>query len=57
MSEAFLAPSAAPRDGELVLVVGNLTIDDVVLPTGVTRMARLGGNSVHAVTAVVTAGA
>ncbi len=57
MSEAFLAPSAAPRDGELVLVVGNLTIDDVVLPTGVTRMARLGGNSVHAATAVVTAGA
>src|SRR6266436_2744431 len=38
-------------------VVGNLTIDDVVLPTGVTRMARLGGNSVHAATAVVTAGA
>ncbi len=57
MSEAFLAPSAAPRDGELVLVVGNLTIDDVVLPTGVTRMARLGGNSVHAATAVITAGA
>ena len=57
MSEAFLAPLVAPRDGELVLVVGNLTIDDVVLPTGVTRMARLGGNSVHAATAVITAGA
>ena len=41
----------------LVVVVGNLTIDDVVLPTGVTRMATLGGNSVHAATAVVTAGA
>ncbi|HEX5188670.1 MAG TPA: PfkB family carbohydrate kinase [Streptosporangiaceae bacterium] len=41
----------------LVLVVGNLTIDDVVLPSGETRMASLGGNSVHAATAVVTAGA
>jgi len=57
VSEAFLAPLVARRDGELVLVVGNLTIDDVVLPTGVTRMARLGGNSVHAATAVITAGA
>ena len=46
-----------PPDGELVLVIGNLTIDDVVLPTGVTHMAMLGGNSVHAATAVVTAGA
>ena len=57
MSESFLAPPAALRGGELVLVVGNLTIDDVVLPTGVTRMATLGGNSVHAATAVITAGA
>jgi len=38
----------------LVVVVGNLTIDDVVLPAGVTRMATLGGNSVHAATAVIT---
>ena len=29
----------------------------MVLPTGVTRMGTLGGNSVHAATAVVTAGA
>jgi sugar/nucleoside kinase (ribokinase family)/fructoselysine-6-P-deglycase FrlB-like protein len=57
VSESNLAPSPALRDGELVLVVGNLTIDDVVLPTGVTRMGTLGGNSVHAATAVVTAGA
>jgi sugar/nucleoside kinase (ribokinase family)/fructoselysine-6-P-deglycase FrlB-like protein len=57
VSESFLRPSGALRDGELVLVVGNLTIDDVVLPTGVTKMATLGGNSVHAATAVVTAGA
>ena len=46
-----------PPDGALVLVIGNLTIDDVVLPTGVTHMGMLGGNSVHAATAVVTAGA
>jgi sugar/nucleoside kinase (ribokinase family)/fructoselysine-6-P-deglycase FrlB-like protein len=57
VSETFPAPPAARRDGKLVLVVGNLTIDDVVLPTGVTRMGTLGGNSVHAATAVVTAGA
>jgi fructoselysine-6-P-deglycase FrlB-like protein/sugar/nucleoside kinase (ribokinase family) len=36
------------------VVVGNLTIDDVVLATGVTRMSTLGGNSVHAATAVIT---
>jgi fructoselysine-6-P-deglycase FrlB-like protein/sugar/nucleoside kinase (ribokinase family) len=46
-----------PPDGALVLVIGNLTIDDVVLPTGATHMGMLGGNSVHAATAVVTAGA
>jgi sugar/nucleoside kinase (ribokinase family) len=57
VSESFPAPPAALRGGELVLVVGNLTIDDVVLPTGVIRMATLGGNSVHAATAVITAGA
>ncbi len=45
--------SAAP----LVVVIGNLTIDDVVLPDGTTQMASVGGNSVHAVTAVVAAGA
>jgi len=45
------------RRANLVVVVGNLTIDDVVLPTGVTRMSTLGGNSVHAATAVITAGA
>jgi glucosamine--fructose-6-phosphate aminotransferase (isomerizing) len=44
-------------DGQLVVVVGNLTIDDVVLPAGATRMATLGGNSVHAATAVITGGA
>ena len=48
---------ASPPASELVLVIGNLTIDDVVLPDGSTHMATLGGNSVHAATAVVTAGA
>ncbi|HEX2321121.1 MAG TPA: PfkB family carbohydrate kinase [Streptosporangiaceae bacterium] len=53
MSELPPTRSPAPH----VLVVGNLTIDDVVLPIGEIRMAMLGGNSVHAATAVVTAGA
>ena len=33
--------TAHPR----VIVVGNLTIDDVVLPDGTKRMASVGGNS------------
>ena len=41
----------------LVVVIGNLTIDDVVLPDGTTHMASLGGNTVHAATAVAAAGA
>src|SRR6185312_9789021 len=39
-----------------VVVVGNLTIDDVVLPDGRTLMARLGGNTVHSATAVLACG-
>lgn len=35
--------AAHPR----VIVVGNLTIDDVVLPDGTTRMSSLGGNSLY----------
>jgi fructoselysine-6-P-deglycase FrlB-like protein/sugar/nucleoside kinase (ribokinase family) len=31
-----------------LLVVGNLTLDDVVLPDGTTRMASVGGNSLYA---------
>ena len=56
MSEATPSAQAPARDSGLVLVIGNLTIDDVVLPSGETRMAALGGNSVHAASAVVTAG-
>lgn len=51
---------AAPSTGspaELVVVVGALTIDDVVLPDGETHMATLGGNCIHSATAVVVAGA
>jgi len=51
------SPHARGQPTNLVVVVGNLTIDDVVLPTGVTRMSTLGGNSVHAATAVITADA
>jgi sugar/nucleoside kinase (ribokinase family) len=40
-----------------VVVVGNLTIDDVVLPDGTTLMATLGGNSVHTAAAAVACGA
>jgi sugar/nucleoside kinase (ribokinase family)/fructoselysine-6-P-deglycase FrlB-like protein len=40
-----------------VVVVGNLTIDDVVLPDGTTLMGTLGGNSVHTAAAAMTCGA
>src|SRR6266446_8454546 len=36
-------PASRPR----VIVVGNLTIDDVVLPDGATQMSSLGGNSLY----------
>jgi len=39
-----------------VVVVGNLTIDDVVLADGRTLMGTLGGNSVHASAAAVACG-
>lgn len=41
--EADVFPTATPR----VVVVGNLTIDDVVLPDGTVRMASVGGNSLY----------
>jgi sugar/nucleoside kinase (ribokinase family)/fructoselysine-6-P-deglycase FrlB-like protein len=40
-----------------VVVVGNLTIDDVVQPDGTTLMGRLGGNTVHCATAALAGGA
>src|SRR5712675_2135702 len=36
-------PASRPR----VIVVGNLTIDDVVLPDGTTQMSSVGGNSLY----------
>ena len=35
------------RETPRVIVVGNLTIDDVVLPDGTTQMASVGGNSLY----------
>ena len=40
-----------------VVVVGNLTIDDVVLEDGTTLMGTLGGNSVHSAAAAAACGA
>lgn len=34
-----------------VVIVGNLTIDDIVFPSGETTMGSLGGNAIHAATA------
>src|SRR5258706_6508499 len=42
--ETPVAPTSHPR----VIVVGNLTIDDVVLPDGTTQMFSVGGNSLYA---------
>lgn len=39
---------AGRREAPVVVVVGNLTIDDVVQPDGETRMAVPGGNALHA---------
>ncbi len=39
------------RSGPDVVVIGNITIDDVVHPNGVTTMGSPGGNTIHAATA------
>jgi sugar/nucleoside kinase (ribokinase family)/fructoselysine-6-P-deglycase FrlB-like protein len=43
--------TAGPRP---VIIVGNLTIDDVIQPDGSSQMGTLGGNSVHATAAALT---
>ena len=43
--------TAGPRP---VIIVGNLTIDDVIQPDGSSQMGTLGGNSVHACAAALT---
>ncbi|HEV2260020.1 MAG TPA: PfkB family carbohydrate kinase [Streptosporangiaceae bacterium] len=37
-----------------VIIVGNLTIDDVIQPDGSSQMGTLGGNTVHAAAAALT---
>ncbi|MBO0843876.1 MAG: SIS domain-containing protein [Nocardioides sp.] len=49
-------PDPSGHSGRVV-VVGNLTIDDVVLADGTTLMATLGGNSVHTAAAAAACGA
>ncbi len=44
------APFTARRP---VIIVGNLTIDDVIQPDGTSQMGTLGGNSVHAAAAAL----
>jgi sugar/nucleoside kinase (ribokinase family)/fructoselysine-6-P-deglycase FrlB-like protein len=44
-------PAAGTRP---VIIVGNLTIDDVIQPDGSSQMGTLGGNSVHACAAALT---
>ena len=43
MKEQYDLQTTQPR----VIVVGNLTIDDVVLPDGTVRMASMGGNTLY----------
>jgi sugar/nucleoside kinase (ribokinase family)/fructoselysine-6-P-deglycase FrlB-like protein len=50
-------PDRPDHAGSRVVVVGNLTIDDVVLADGSTLMATLGGNSVHTAAAAAACGA
>jgi sugar/nucleoside kinase (ribokinase family)/fructoselysine-6-P-deglycase FrlB-like protein len=49
--------TAPQHTSGLVVVIGNLTIDDVVRPDGSTQMGSLGGNCVHTATAAVVNGA
>ncbi|HTW00914.1 MAG TPA: PfkB family carbohydrate kinase [Streptosporangiaceae bacterium] len=37
-----------------VIIIGNLTIDDVIRPDGSSQMGTLGGNTVHAAAAALT---
>lgn len=48
------SPSRPPQPRRPVVIVGNLTIDDVVQPDGTTQMGTLGGNTVHAAAAALT---
>lgn len=50
---AAAARPGAAAAGRPVIIVGNLTIDDVIQPDGTSQMAALGGNSVHACAAAL----
>jgi sugar/nucleoside kinase (ribokinase family)/fructoselysine-6-P-deglycase FrlB-like protein len=43
----------SPARSRPVIIVGNLTIDDVIHPDGTSQMGTLGGNSVHAAAAAL----
>ena len=45
--------SPAPSMSRPVVIIGNLTIDDVIHPDGTSQMGTLGGNSVHAAAAAL----
>ena len=53
MTAAAAGPGSAAR-ARPVIIVGNLTIDDVIQPDGSSQMGTLGGNSVHACAAALT---
>ena len=46
-------PAGAGAPARPVIIVGNLTIDDVIQPDGTSQMGTLGGNSVHACAAAL----
>jgi sugar/nucleoside kinase (ribokinase family)/fructoselysine-6-P-deglycase FrlB-like protein len=48
-----VAQPASPAVPRPVIIVGNLTIDDVIHPDGTSQMGTLGGNSVHAAAAAL----
>ena len=48
-----MAQPASPAVPRPVIIVGNLTIDDVIHPDGTSQMGTLGGNSVHAAAAAL----
>ena len=53
MTAAAAGPGSA-AGARPVIIVGNLTIDDVIQPDGSSQMGTLGGNSVHATAAALT---
>ncbi|HEX8005332.1 MAG TPA: carbohydrate kinase family protein, partial [Trebonia sp.] len=44
----------AMSEARPVIIIGNLTIDDIIQPDGSSQMGTLGGNTVHAAAAALT---